>query len=197
MTINLCAWCGNTFEGDRSSRKYCALECTRAAMSRLFSSNNPAQRPINDRFFEKVNKAGEDECWIWTGAINRNGYGSILHQGSIKTASRVAYELQVGPIADGLHVLHHCDTPLCMNPRHLYLGDNKQNTKDRVERKRTGGIGKDGASAGERNIKAKLTIDAVKAIRSSCESSNNLGSVYGVDPNTIRSVRRKITWRHV
>lgn len=76
--------------------------------------------PLEARFWPKVNKT--DSCWLWTGAKTGAGYGMIRevgHGGKMLMAHRVAYELLVGPIPEGLFLDHLCRTPLCVNPAHL------------------------------------------------------------------------------
>jgi len=58
-------------------------------------------------------------CWIWTACVNRDGYGKISVSGRDRVAHRVAYELLVGPIPDGMQLDHLCRTLACVNPEHL------------------------------------------------------------------------------
>lgn len=67
-----------------------------------------------ERFWAKVDKSGE--CWLWTGCLNRDGYGHIS-DGSL--AHRFSYEIHVGPIPDGLTIDHLCRSRACVNPDHL------------------------------------------------------------------------------
>jgi hypothetical protein len=69
-------------------------------------------------------------CWIWLGAANR--YGMVRGD----RAHRVSWKTFRGPIPHGLHVLHKCDTPLCVNPDHLFLGTHLDNMKDKEEKGR-------------------------------------------------------------
>lgn len=86
------------------------------------------------RFWARVHKG--ERCWIWTGAKHIRGYGaSAVIMGDTR-AHRISWLLTRGPIPRGLGVLHKCDTPLCVNPDHLYLGDQKQNVADAVSRGR-------------------------------------------------------------
>ena len=72
---------------------------------------------VEQRFWAKVDKSGE--CWLWTAAIDRNGYGKFRHQGGAVFAHRVAYELEVGPVPDGLELDHLCRVPRCVRSDHL------------------------------------------------------------------------------
>lgn len=60
-----------------------------------------------------------DGCWIFTGARQTSGYGSISHRGRTVLAHRLSYELLVGPIPDGLQIDHLCQVKACCNPAHL------------------------------------------------------------------------------
>lgn len=77
-------------------------------------------KPIEDRLWSRVDKT--DTCWNWTGPKTDSGYGVIgrggRHAGLLRT-HRLAYELLVGPIPDGLHIDHLCKNRACCNPDHL------------------------------------------------------------------------------
>lgn len=109
----------------RGSTKSCGCLNRELASARMMGkparpgSGRPP-KPIADRFWPFVDKRGADECWLWTGA-NANGYGAIWgsERSRAKRAHRVAYELLVGPIPDGLTLDHLCRNTRCVNPKHL------------------------------------------------------------------------------
>jgi len=97
-------------------------------------------RPLEERFWDKVDKS--DGCWLWTAALNPDGYGRFVVQMSpqkVRGAHRVAWELMNGAIPNGLSVLHQCDTPACVNPEHLFLGTQQDNVADMVAKGRWNG----------------------------------------------------------
>lgn len=97
-------------------------------------------RPLAERFWEKVAVAEPHECWPWTGARSGPGlYGKVRVDRQTVKAHRVAYELAVGPIPEGLWVLHACDNPPCCNPAHLSLGTHLENQRQKAERGRARG----------------------------------------------------------
>jgi hypothetical protein len=87
-----------------------------------------------DRFWSKVQKS--DACWIWAASRDDKGYGTFGFDGVVQKAHRVAYQLSVGPIPDGAHILHSCDNPPCVNPAHLRVGTRSDNMRDKVARGR-------------------------------------------------------------
>ena len=80
-------------------------------------------RPLEERFWAKVDRTGlaDNDCWPWLGARAGTGYGNITRhgRGTSAPAHRVAYELCVGPIPEGLQIDHLCRRPDCVNPAHL------------------------------------------------------------------------------
>lgn len=88
------------------------------------------------RYQAKVGRAGLNECWSWLACVSSSGYGCIGYKKKMLTASRVAWELEHGPIPGGLVVCHKCDNPRCCNPHHLFLGTQHQNILDSASKGR-------------------------------------------------------------
>jgi hypothetical protein len=81
------------------------------------------EKTLEERFWEKVDRRGPDECWLWRGASKTTPsgakYGVFWNKIRQIGAYCFAYELLVGPILSGLTIDHLCRNPLCVNPRHL------------------------------------------------------------------------------
>lgn len=90
---------------------------------------------LSERFWRNVEKTSG--CWLWVGKRHRQGYGWFWVDGKKCYAHRIAFAALVEPIPQGLWVLHHCDTPACIRPDHLYLGTHADNMRDRQLRGRT------------------------------------------------------------
>lgn len=88
----------------------------------------PKFSPIHEDFYSHCEAV--NGCWEWTRSCDADGYGHLVHQGSLKGAHRHSYELSRGNIPDGLFVLHECDNRKCINPDHLFLGTNMDNMRD-------------------------------------------------------------------
>lgn len=86
------------------------------------------QRRAEQLLSYEVIKSG---CWIWQRGTSPDGYGKVKRFGKTIRAHRLFYEHHVGPVADGLWVLHKCDTPLCVNPEHLFAGTQLENERDK------------------------------------------------------------------
>jgi hypothetical protein len=93
--------------------------------------------PIVDRFWMKVDRKQDHQCWLWTGNRNVYGYG-VLRDGATKLhlAHRFSYALHNGSISPKMVIRHKCDTPACVNPNHLEEGTQAQNIQDVIDRSR-------------------------------------------------------------
>ncbi len=107
-------------------------------------------------FWPKVRKT--DGCWTWTACLDADGYGVVRFE-KVSLAHRVSYRLCCGEIPKGMNVLHHCDNPPCVNPKHLYVGTQKDNSRDKESR------GRGNHPFGEDVWNASLTVNKVFQIR--------------------------------
>ncbi len=161
---------------------------------------------LSDYFWARVQKT--DSCWLWTGTIDKGGYGLRYLEGSNgpmhQQAHRVSWVMHFGEIPDGLLVCHHCDVRNCVRPDHLFLGTTLANARDR-ERKGRGVLAK-GKTAGERNLNAKLTAAIVLRLRAEDAAwkgtKRRLHSAqaitYGVSETCIReAIKGKTKWTNL
>jgi hypothetical protein len=146
------------------------------------------------RFREKVTKGRANECWFWTASTAGKGYGQIKVPGTRRQvyAHRLAYELDVGPVPDGMMVLHTCDNPRCVNPKHLFLGTGADNLTDMARKGRH--------LYGERNTEHRLTESEVHRIfdlAASGWSQRRIAEKFGVGQPQVGRILRGERWRHV
>lgn len=91
---------------------------------------------LMQRFWKYTKKSRR--CWHWIGAKQDAGYGELWcwEKRKYVGAHRVSWEIHNGPIPKGLSVLHKCDNPSCVNPKHLFLGTQKDNIRDGMKKGR-------------------------------------------------------------
>ena len=134
-------------------------------------------------------------CWEWTGcrvSKTRESYGRLVFghmpNGHVKMvlAHKLMYAITAGVVPEGYCVLHKCDNPSCVCPKHLMLGTHQENMDDR-DRK-----GRQKSPKGSKSPNAKLTEDQVREIRRIKRQSNptnkTLGIMFGVCKSTIHRV---------
>lgn len=140
--------------------------------------------PLSKRFFDKVMPEPNTGCWLWIGAINESSYGSMRVNKKTLLAHRISFELHSRPIPKGKLVLHRCDNSLCVNPAHLYIGTDSDNTKDKLLRGR---------------MNSKLSFALSKEIISNYSegllSQKDIGVKYGVSQTLISQIIRGKIWR--
>jgi hypothetical protein len=160
----------------------------------------PKPKSPEERFWKHVAPSAEDECWEWQGARTHDyGYLYISHSPMrFKRAHRLSWEIHHGPIPEGYFVLHRCDNPPCVNPRHLYLGGHGENARDRAIRKR----GREARQNGVRNANAKLTEAQVREIIAELKklprrSQADIAKEFGVKQPQISNIMLRKSWAHL
>lgn len=138
------------------------------------------------RFWVKVDIKNPETCWLWKGSKSANGYGSFStthdHAVRIIQSHRFSYELIKGKIPDGLLVLHKCDTPLCVNPRHLFLGTQKDNMIDRAIKGRCQKLNN------YNKINENQKNEIINKYKPNKYGFSKLAKEYGVSCSTIRKI---------
>ena len=150
------------------------------------------QAITKERIESKVVRIPEAGCWVWMGSTQVRGYGEIISHNRKHLAHRASYEAFIGKIPKGMYVCHACDNVYCVNPNHLFLGTQKQNLQDMANKGRS--------TRGEKNPRAKLTIDQVKEIRAlldSGKSCTEISKLFNFSVSGISSIKRKELWKHV
>lgn len=148
------------------------------------------QAPPDVRFWRLVDRGADDECWLWLGTKLPQGYGNfILRSGVTLRAPRFSYELNVGPIPPKMHVLHKCDDPRCVNPKHLFLGSNRANVDDKLRKQRQ--------ARGERSGVARLTEEQVRQIILDGRSHRDIARSHGIGKSTVGAIKTGKAWSHI
>lgn len=160
------------------------------------SLNAPIQRQYHgidgiERFSKRYIVNPSTGCWEWSASTN-TGYGQMRLFGSLILAHRASWLLHFGDPADQV-VCHKCDNPICVNPQHLFLGQQADNVADMHAKGRARKRG----LKGEAHNLAKLTADIVRQIRASPLTDRELAEAYGVTRATVFDVRRGKTWKHI
>lgn len=150
---------------------------------------------VNQIALRTDRSGGPDACWPWLGPRTADGYGRIRRNGKKVYVTHIVYKLEHGRLPEGICVLHHCDNPPCVNYRHLFAGTRGDNNRDRVQKGRGGDL------VGEKNGRARLTVDQVKEIRrrhaAEAATPRQLAGEYGVTAAAIRLLIKRRNWSHV
>lgn len=111
---------------------------------------------LQQRFWKLVD-IKIDECWIWKGSCDLDGYGiSIGKNPPEDRAHRLSYYYVYGPIEIGLFICHHCDNPSCVRPSHLFMGTARDNVQDCIKKGRKKKLcGPENPMFGRRKINGK------------------------------------------
>jgi hypothetical protein len=151
------------------------------------------KQPLEKRFWEKVDKKGKDDCWLWKGGKGWMGYGRIRDEKkNPKSATHVSWFLKHGEYPTK-YMCHKCDNPSCVNPNHLFEGSPKDNSRDCIK--------KDRHSRGSRQAFSILTEADVEKIKQEYTGKygecTRLGKKYNVTYSTISKIMRGVQWKHV
>jgi hypothetical protein len=148
-----------------------------------------------DRFMDKVSPEPNSGCWLWTAGMSKSGYGTFAIKITKERAHRAAWSLFKGVIPAGVYVLHKCDTPLCVNPEHLFLGTAADNNRDMMSK------GRHRAERGEAHHSHKLTVPQVKIIRRLISfktlTHREIASVFSISRQQVTGINTGLYWTHI
>lgn len=185
-----CKHCGTDIEFWASNpHSFCSKSC-------WYSWNT--RSPI-ERFWGYVTKSAPDDCWEWIGTSVPFGYGIFYLTASRGNKARIyahrfSWEIHnAAEIPPGLFILHRCDNPRCVNPKHLYAGTVLKNAKDKVERGRQ--------QRGSKCYNAKLTeqdvAEMIKLRRTENTLLKDLSSRFGISMSIVSEILSGKVWTHV
>lgn len=161
-----------------------------------------------DRFWTYVKVTEPDECWTWTAARTKQGHGyfNIKLNGKFKQigAHKVSLMIQGITIPKDKVVMHICDNPSCVNPRHLQIGTYKDNTQDMIQK------GRNNHLKGENHVHAVITEDLARKIKSEAviltdipgrqykkTNFSQVAKKYNVPRHIVDCIANNLTWRHI
>lgn len=152
--------------------------------------------PVNDdcikKFFNKVKKT--NGCWLWNGAKNSYGYGSFWYCERIVKAHRMSWMIHFGKIPKSHSVCHKCDNPLCVNPKHLWVGTHTQNMQDMIKK------GRHKSHPGEKNGMSILTENDVimaRKIHKELPNIKAIARIFNVSHPAMFCAIKKRSWKKI
>ncbi|WP_192258615.1 HNH endonuclease [Mesorhizobium caraganae] len=144
--------------------------------------------PLIERFEASYIPEPNSGCWIWIAStdVDKDGYqrGKLNVNRKSMSATRTSYLMFKGD-PTGLCVCHRCDTTLCVNPDHLWLGTHQENMADKARKGRG------------RSILKADDIPQIRQMLREGASQSSVAKAYGVNPNTICGLYRGRNWRHI
>lgn len=178
-----------------------------------FISQEITSEQLVDYFCKKVDIfQSPDVCWEWKGEKTKAGYGRcrLIRKDSKshdELAHRLSYRIHMGEdIPAKMCICHKCDNPACVNPTHLFLGTDKDNSDDKVKKNRQAQgenfreIIKKVIPRGEKHYLAKFSANDIKDI---CElrmlglNFEEIAYIFNVSFTTVFNIVKKKTWTHI
>lgn len=179
------------YEGVKCSVPHCQEHattkglCSRHYKRQWYCGSTKVSRPcyhepLHKKFWRYVEKT--DSCWLWKGRLDKDGYGTIKDGRSTKRAHRVSFEMHFKSLSKNKMVLHKCNNPSCVNPDHLYQGDQYDNMKDRVD---SGNY-----LFGENHFNAKISDTDVLKIKEHAGTYKQIAAEFDISPSQVGNIKR-------
>ncbi len=177
--MNNCKYCNAEYHRGQGVSAYCSEKC---------------------RFWAKVIISGPDDCWDWTGALVKDGYGQFARTSTNKskkhiTSSRMAWTLTYGEIPDALKCLHTCDRPVCCNPGHLFLGTDLDNSRDMEAKGRSNHPR--GQGLGPITKLTPELVSELKRLRREGMTTPVLADVFGITDGHVSNIMAGRVWNYI
>lgn len=126
-------------------------------------------------------------CILWGGPVDKWGYGRTTHNGNSRGVHRLIFADEFGELSENDIIRHTCDTPNCVNIKHLLRGTHADNVRDRCERNRSAIGGKNGRSKLNEERAIKIFLDA--------RPQRAIAFEYGIDHRVVGRIKRGKAWR--
>lgn len=148
-------------------------------------------KTLQERFDAKWTPEPNTGCWLWIGVVSGR-YGRMKFNGRMTQATHISLDLNGVQVNSGMHVCHRCDTPICVNPAHLFCGSQIDNMMDRSAKHRTARGTKNGsAKANDEMVKMILQKRALGVTQLELAKETRLGL------STVGHISIGRTWKHV
>ena len=136
----------------------------------------------------------ESGCWLWLLSLRRFGHGQLVYRKKHQAAHRGAWVAFRGPIPEGMHVLHKCNVPLCVNPDHLYLGTDIENCADRI---RAGTQTIPPTMRGSAHPMSRISEQVARDIKAADGKHAAIAGRFNVCLATVGHIKRGRQWKHI
>lgn len=139
------------------------------------------------KFWAKLPKRGDNECWPWQGYTNVKGYGYLTVKGKTIFAHRLSLRVAKGvPTFLDAKAMHACDNPPCCNPNHLSWGTQQMNSLDARDKRRLSWV---------KIVPSQAAY--IKRLLEAGYKSHTISKWYQVSPKNIRLIRDGLTWANI
>lgn len=196
INIIKCKNCLIEFNTIKKKQKYCSRKCMGIGQTNnsFYNTATKEQKIEKIRYkFEKFVIKNGNQCWKWKGSWG-GGYPQININKRIIRGHRASYLLNISDIPSGMFVLHKCDNKECCNPEHLFLGTQKDNMRDKINK------GRSNIVRGEKCSFAKLKTNDVLKIKLMIKNGillSNISKIYNVSDTLIRKIKNNKVWKHI